>query len=195
MSLGGSIASGKQAANQRTRWSGDSDNEDLDSVSAHPSLAQRRTDLIVFGMEGEADDLDDMIFVDNMTGTSSRYTETVAQISGRGQGLTFVGETLYLASGMELYTIDLFTGRATLVADMTLTGFATGNGLQNPRIASMTTRPSDNQVFGILKEGSSSAAISFLVSINVGTGLVTNIGQTEEILDGITWVPADYFQE
>jgi hypothetical protein len=111
---------------------------------------------------------------------------------GSGRGATFVGDTLYVADGQSLYTVDLDAGTETLVAAFTLTGFP--GEITGFSIGSMTTRPADNAVFGILKEGGGGGSDeTFLVRIDVATAEITNIGPNGVQLDGLAFVPSSLF--
>ena len=58
----------------------------------------------------------------------------------------------------------------------------------------MTTRPEDGTVFAILRgRDDLDERATFLCTIDVETAEATNIGQTDELVDGLTWVPSDYF--
>ena len=54
-------------------------------------------------------------------------------------------------------------------------------------------RSSIAKVFAILNDKSSGLKDTYVCSINIGTGVVTNIGKTNNLVDGIAWVPANYF--
>jgi hypothetical protein len=132
-----------------------------------------------------------VLAISNTTGVAVQFAYDIGDIAEYGNALTFVGSTLYLASERDLWTIDTFSGMPTWVAEFSFSGFP---GIDSYNILSMTTRPSDNKVFAILRDNSPDPRVTHLCTINVATGLVTNIGQNSNSLDGITWVPADYFQ-
>ena len=75
---------------------------------------------------------------------------------------------------------------------MTLTGFPPVTDVDY-NIISMTTRPSDNTVFAILMDQESGGQDTYLCTINMATGAVTNIGPTGIRVAGIAWVPVGYF--
>jgi hypothetical protein len=154
---------------------------------SHPGMAQRRSDHVIFGTEGQ--NSDDLLLIDDSTGVATMFAESLDTVSKGGMGLTFVGENLYLAAREQLWMINTSNGAPTLVADMTFVGLPTSSG--RSRLPSMTTRPSDNQVFAIYRYYE--YELTHLCRVNVNTGVVTNIGELPGEIDGLAWVPADYF--
>ncbi len=163
--------------------------DDTDEADAIAGLTQHRATRSIFGMEG---DHDDVLAINNLTGTALEFADSIGDINESGNALTFVGDRLYLASGEELLELDTFSGEPTKVADLTLTGFPSSTDVDF-NIISMTTRPSDNTVFAILMDQENSGKNTYLCTINLSTGLVTNIGPTGPRVGGIAWVPVGYF--
>ena len=78
---------------------------------------------------------------------------------------------------------------------MTYTGFPAPFTETSQTIGSMTTRPSDGAVFGILKDGGRSGTLqpTFLVRINTETAEITYVGSHSLPLDGLAFVPSSFF--
>ncbi|MBI4083243.1 MAG: carboxypeptidase regulatory-like domain-containing protein [Candidatus Lambdaproteobacteria bacterium] len=104
-----------------------------------------------------------------------------------GNGLTFdgAGTTLYLADDIGLHVLDQATGAVLSSTPITYTGFPT---LTAPRISSMSTRLSSGVVYGILNDGSGGTGPRYLVTVNLATGDVVNLGEIGLPLDGLAWV-------
>jgi len=181
--------------------------DNSDEAFAHPGLAQRRSDRAIFGMPGDGDE--DLLFINPLSGVAVEFAEDIddyadtGDMDAIGNGMTFVGEDLYLITERTLWQIDDFTGAPTFIADCTLDD---GSGpirsidlFERPRVVSMTTRPSDKKVFAILRLdqdlelAQTGGRRFFLVEVNVLSGLLTVRGQLEIDLDGLAWVPNDYF--
>jgi hypothetical protein len=111
---------------------------------------------------------------------------------GSGKGTTFSSDTLLYVFGGDLLTeidVEALTDRE--VGTFTLTGFPTLVDL-TPTLGSMTTRPSDGVVFGILKDGGGggSTTTTYLVTVNLETAEVTNVGVNTNLLDGVAFIPS-----
>ena len=158
-------------------------------INAHPGLAQNRWDRIIVGMEGDDDDL---YVINNMTGVAVEIAHNVADTADSGNAVTYVGQQLYLAAGQTLYRVDGFTGAATVVAQLTLQGDG-ASGIEAFNIGSMTTRPSDDKVFCVVKDKSDGLIATWFASIDVTNGNVQLIAENQGLLDGLAWVPAGYF--
>ena len=80
-----------------------------------------------------------------------------------------------------------------MIASISLVGFATPP--TNFSIGSMTTRPSDGALLGILKVegGSGGSGPTQLVQIDPGAVTATNLGQNGVKLDGLALVPETLF--
>jgi hypothetical protein len=165
-----------------------------DEASAHPGLAQRRTDGLILGFRGDV--TGDLLAVSPTSGVAVKYADDVpGDVAFRGVGITFVDQRCYVAAGIDLLEIDPFSGTPKSQKRISLIGFPTGDGqIEGFDILSMTTRPSDDKVFAILRStaGQGDSRPRFLCSINVGTATATNIEALTMPLDGLTWVPADY---
>ena len=153
---------------------------------------------------GTGVDINDLNRIDNMTGAAATVG-FFENTDDEGQGLTFVGSTLYLASGKgsdaQLYTLNTTAttdpplGDATKVADLNFSAFSTLDivPLDDPRIASMATAP-DGTICGLLKSGSrrdDGGPLTYLVTINRVTGAVTPVGfgqPTPVNLDGLAFI-------
>lgn len=138
----------------------------------------------------ESDGTDDMYEVDPTTGVFSVLHSGLNMDNG-GTGTTFTSDgTIYVAPRGELYTVDIDTGVPTLIGATTYTGFPAFTQ-SSQTIGSMATRPSDDVVFGILKDGGNSGTLqpTFLVRVNLTTAEITNVGQHSERMDGLAYVP------
>jgi hypothetical protein len=151
-------------------------------------MAQRESDGVVFA--GEGDD-DNFHRVDGTTGAATEVaTSGIGDWSGRG--LTFANDgTLYMAADDSLYTIDPDIPQSTSVGVITYTGFPTFS-TSTIDVISLTTRAEDGVVFGILKDGGSTGD-TYLVTVNLATAEVTNVGLTTVWMDGLAFVPASLF--
>jgi len=138
----------------------------------------------------ESDSTDELYELNPVTGLASLLYGSLGLDSG-GTGTTFSNDgTLYVAAFRDLATINLATGDTDVVGTMTYTGFPTFvNASQT--IGAMTTRPSDGVVFGLLKDGGRSGTLqpTYLVTINLTTAEVTNVGQQGELMDGLAFIP------
>jgi hypothetical protein len=138
----------------------------------------------------ESDSSDELYSFNPVTGVPDTLFTGLPVPSG-GTGTTFsTAGALYVAGRDELWTINLTTGVATLVNDMTYTGFPAFTQGSQP-IVSMTTRASDGTVFGLLRDGGTSGTPqpTFLVRVNLATAEITNVGRHTEIMDGLAYVP------
>lgn len=110
---------------------------------------------------------------------------------GSGKGTTFSNDgLLYVFGEDELTEIDIDAGTDTLIGTWTLTGFPTLLD-PTPTIGSLATRVSDGTVFGILKDGGGgrSTTTTYLVTVNLATAEVTNVGVNTNLLDGLAYIP------
>jgi hypothetical protein len=155
----------------------------ISGLAIHPTTGEIYT--------WESDSTNELYELDPVTGALTPVFGGLSLDSG-GTGTTFsLDGTLYVAAYRVLATINLTTG-ATNETSMSYTGFPTFvNSSQT--IGSMATRPSDGTVFGLLKDGGRSGTLqpTYLVTINLTTGEVTNLGQQGELMDGLAFVPTD----
>ncbi len=138
----------------------------------------------------ESDGTSEIYEIDATTGGYTLLFGSLGMKNG-GTGTTFsVDEALYVAARDELWTVDLGTGTPTLVGAMTYTGFPAFTETSQT-IGSMATRASDGVVFGILKDGGHSGTLNntFLVTINLSTAEVTNVGPHTHMMDGLMYMP------
>lgn len=109
-----------------------------------------------------------------------------------GFGMTFdLSGTLYEGGGSNLYELDPTNGSSTLVAAFSYSGFSPSS----PKMVAMTTHPETGQVLGVLNDGSGGGGPRYLVDVNVATAEMTLIGQTDDRLDGLTYIPFDVTDE
>lgn len=124
----------------------------------------------------------------------AEYTEVLRNLDegSYGKGTTFSNDgLLYVAGDERLTRIRLNLREVTHVGDFSYIGFP---AFVTPELSinSMTTRPSDGAVFGILQDGGSlfhDVAVTYLVTIDLQTAEVTNVGANTELLSGLSWVP------
>jgi hypothetical protein len=153
----------------------------ISGLAAHPTTGAIYT--------WESDSTNQLFGLDAVTADPDTLFSNLSPPSG-GTGTTFGTDgTLYVAGGDELWTIDLVSGVPTLIGALTLTGFPALGGRQT--IGAMATRPTDGVVFGILKDGGGGGrtTATFLVTINLTTAEVTNVGAHTELMDGLAYIP------
>ena len=156
-----------------------------------PGLAIRESDDALFFGEGDGS----KFYQGNpVTGTHTEIGTDVAASSGRG--LTFAADgTLYMAGHESLYEVDADAGTSVELGELTLIGFSTPPPT-NFSIGSMTTRPSDGAILGILKidGGSGGSGPTHLVRVDPSAVTATNLGQHGVKLDGLAFVPELLFE-
>jgi len=111
-----------------------------------------------------------------------------------GNGLAFVGGTLYYGAGNvggveasnALFTLNQSTGLATLQTVITFQGtFGSGDG---PRPAAMKFDPATGLLWAVvITDGPTT---STLATINPTSGVATSVGQTQTGMDAIVALPA-----
>jgi IPTL-CTERM motif len=140
-----------------------------------------RADGTLFGWSESSDDL---ATINIATGAATTVSDS--GLSTRGDGMVFVGGTLYVMPENDdggLYSINTASGLPTLVA--TLTGSASGGGLP---VSAATTHPTTGVVFAASQNFGGPPA--FLFTVNVATGAITNIGNTVTGIDALEFGPA-----
>jgi hypothetical protein len=123
---------------------------------------------------GWSESTDDLATINIATGAAVAVGDS--GLSTLGDGMSFVGGTLYVlpeGSGGNLYTVNTATGLPTLVAPVSGAPIAAN-------FSAATTHPTTGVFFAMLN-----ASPSVLVTVNVATGVVTNVGST-----GITGMDA-----
>ncbi len=138
------------------------------------------------------DDDDDLYVLNNVSGRAFEYTAEVGSLAETGNALTFVGEDLFLASGQTLWMLDPFSGKPTLVGQLSVLEPPPGFGAFV--VVSMTTRPSDGQVFAMVAESPAAGAATWLATVDQTTAQITLLTATSVPMDGLAWVPEGYFQ-
>ena len=154
----------------------------ISGLAAHPMTGAIYT--------WESDSTDELYRFDTVTGVpDTLFTGLPMPSSGTGTTFSLAGG-LYVAADDELWTINLTTGVPGLIGTLSFTGFP-AFASSSQTIGSMTTRPSDGVVFGILKDGGGvgSTQTTFLVTVNLATAVVTNVGPQSELMDGLAYVP------
>ncbi len=137
----------------------------------------------------ESDGTDEIYEIDATTGVYTTLFTGLGMQNG-GTGTTFsLSEVLYVAPRGELYTVDLSNGTPTLIGALTYTGFPAFTQTSQT-IGSLATRPSDGVVFGILKDGGNSGNLqpTFLVTVDLATAEVTNVGAHTQLMDGLAFI-------
>jgi hypothetical protein len=122
------------------------------------------------------------------TATAAATFLGITGFLGPGNGLAFSpGDVLYHASGNSLNTINQSTGAATHVATLSFPAPCTSG---NRRINAMDFRPGSGTLYGVLNCDN---AAWHLVTINTGTGAVTNVGPTGVAqMDALAFQPDGY---
>jgi hypothetical protein len=122
------------------------------------------------------------------------YTEVMQDLDegSAGKGTTFSNEgLLYVAGDDRLTHIRLNLREVAQVGTFSHVGFP---AFATPELSinSMTTRASDGVVFGILQDGGGAfhdLTMTYLVTIDLETAEVTNVGTNTNLLTALTWVP------
>lgn len=157
---------------------------------AVPGLAMRPADGQIFMPEGDSEAF---FSVDTETGEVEEIATGITDSSGKGITFTLGGECI-VAADESLYEVIL-AGTITdrLIGEMVLLGLPDFAGGYS--IGSLTTRPQDGVIFGILKDdgGSGGSGPTYLVTVNPDTGVVTNVGVNGVKLDGLAFVPEELF--
>ena len=128
--------------------------------------------------------------IDPATGEWTRLDDAVGT-GNRGNGTTFSNDgRLFVVTDEHLFEVDYNDSSVDDLGELTYTGFPTFDGNRQP-IVSMTTRPSDGAVFGILLDGGGQGepGTSYLVRVNLATAEVTNVGENTAMLAGLAFVP------
>ncbi|MEM1023017.1 MAG: hypothetical protein AAGD10_09960 [Myxococcota bacterium] len=150
-------------------------------------LAQSRRSQLIMA----SDDDDDLDVVGSIDGQASPYADDIESIAETGNGLAFAGDDLLLASGQELWSIDPFSGTPTLISDLTIENPPTS--VADFLVVSMTARPADDQLFVLLAEDASEGAATHVGRLDGRSGVITLVRQTSVPMDGLSWLPANYF--
>ncbi|MHC4490208.1 MAG: NHL repeat-containing protein, partial [Planctomycetota bacterium] len=182
------------------------DNTSVNS-GAHPGLAIDANGNL-FGTEGDTSTL---LRIDSgASDTGKAFTVGPFNASNNGNGMTFVGPVLYVASDDDLLTVDPATGAGTLVGEFSFGGFTTSelSGLERYSIVSMTTDASGT-IFAILQQGGGGGGgrrgePTYLVTIDPDGPVINKVGQiflgpivdpTPLPLDGLAFVPTAFIIE
>jgi len=101
-------------------------------------------------------------------------------ISTAGDGMALVGGAMYVMPESDngtYYTVNTATGAVTVAGTL---GGVTGN-----QISAASTRLTDNAVYAVIN----TAVTSTLVTVNVATGALTNVGPSVFQLDALAFGP------
>jgi hypothetical protein len=101
--------------------------------------------------------------------------------SGDGDGMSFSGATLYFASSSGLYTLNQGTGVATFVASL-----SGAFSVEGDRLNAMDVQPGTGTMFASER----TSGTSRLVTVNLATGVVTDVGLSVNRLDGLAFATA-----
>jgi hypothetical protein len=156
-------------------------NNGVSGLAVHPTTDQIYT--------WQSDGTNQLFGIDATTAVfETLFTNLGLQNGGSGTTFSLDG-VLYVATGDDLHSIDLATGITTLIGAMTYTGFPTFTETSQT-IGSMATRPDDGVVFGILKDGGRSGTLqpTYLVTVNLETAEITNVGPHTETMDGLAFI-------
>jgi len=176
-------------------------------TGAHPGLAIDANGNL-FGTEGDTDTL---LRIDTGTSdTGEAFIVGTFNASNNGNGMTFVGPVLYVASDDDLYTVDPATGAGTLVGEFSFERFSADelSGLERYSINSMTMDASGT-IFAILQQGGGSGGAgrlepTYLVTIDPQGPVISKVaplfaGSTGDPtpipLDGLAFVPTAFLIE
>jgi len=107
-----------------------------------------------------------------------------------GNGMAFpLTDTLFLVDDTSLYTVNQSNGSLTTVTNV----FYPGSLVNFPRINAIDLNTSTGDMFVIIVDGGSeydAPRTNYLGVINLNTGVVTLIGQTQGSMDGLAVVKA-----
>ena len=159
-----------------------------DDGDIYQDLAQSRITQAIFS----TDDDNDLDIVNNVHGRSSDYADDMGTFAETGNALTFIAEDLYLASGQTLWWIDSFSGRPTVAAALSVVDAPAG--LEAFIVVSMTARPGDNRVFALVAQSAAPGAPTWIAILDPASGQITLVAQTSIAMDGLAWVPVNYFR-
>jgi len=120
--------------------------------------------------------------INKLTGATTALGRTNTSCCGNGIAFS-PADVLYHSNDHSLHTLNQVTGVVTFVASM---GFpAPTNDFW--RINAMDYQPGTGVLYGSLLRGSGSSRVSYLVTVNTSTGVVTVVGQTVTLLDAIAF--------
>jgi len=132
----------------------------------------------------------DLFSINTVTGLATQIGSTGT--GSPGNGMAFQAGTLFHADnalGGILSTLNQVTGLATPVAPLSFVGFPPFISVQGPRDNAMDTNPTTGVMFVSINDGNQGGGPNYLATVNTATGLVTNIGLSQNGLDGLAWQP------
>ena len=138
----------------------------------------------------ESDSSSDLYELDPVTGVFTVIANTLAANSaGKGTTFTLAGD-FYVVGDGDLFSVDLDLNASSFVATLTFSGFPAFQSCCRQDVQAMATRPTDGTIFGLLRDGSRSNAYgTYLVTLDVMTGVTTLVGETLVNLEGLAYVP------
>ncbi len=162
--------------------------QQVTSLRALPGLAVHPATGRIYTFEGDSGG-----FLYELNATTGALSTVMSGLNegSSGKGTTFSNSgLLYVAGDNRLTRIDVSQLTAQLVGTFTFVGFPTLVD-PTPTIGEMATRASDGVVFGILQDGGGGGNLTatYLVTIDLTTAVVTNVGVNTNRLDGLAYVP------
>ena len=106
---------------------------------------------------------------------------TALTVPESGNSLTFSPADQLYNAGVKLYTVNQATGLASHLSDLTFSLAAE----EYQRLPGMDFDPSTSRYYVIVKDGFPPDYKTYLGTLEVGSGMVTIIGQTQNGLDGL----------
>jgi hypothetical protein len=127
---------------------------------------------------------DDLATINLQTGVATTVAD--AGIGTYGDGMLFNGRDLYVmpeGDAGDFFTMDLVTGLPTLAG--TLTNSPDGTGIA---VSAATRNPFTGQTFAAIQNFGGPPA--FLIRVNLGSGVITNVGPTVIGIDALAFAAA-----
>ncbi|MBP7642292.1 MAG: hypothetical protein KA767_03080 [Saprospiraceae bacterium] len=123
--------------------------------------------------------------VNTSTGVATLIAYSNIRFTG-GNGITFVGNSLYHSSQDSCNVVDQTTAQGTS------TGVLSGFGLDGGRVNSMDTNPGTGEVYALVNFGSSGSGPTALVVLDPSNCMISDTINTNlsGLLDGITVISA-----
>jgi len=144
----------------------------------YTDMSFRETDSVLFAFDNNFQSL---VTINRATGDTF---EIDLLNSGSGNGMSFGSPTLYHADDFDLSVIDQTDASDISSVGLDYSDFPVIEFI-DPRINAMDKDESSGTMFASVNIGSGDGHLNHFGSVNLSTGVVTDIGQTVDGLDGI----------